>query len=72
MIRKLLIPFTAAAVVMFSAPQSVTGATTADDLPDFVTVVPSGITELAHWQLQGYALIQPQVLTKKQRNEDIR
>jgi intracellular sulfur oxidation DsrE/DsrF family protein len=44
----------------------------ADDLPDFVTVVPSGITELAHWQLQGYALIQPQVLTKKQRNEDIR
>lgn len=35
MIRKLLIPFTAAAVVMFSAPQSVTGATTADDLPDF-------------------------------------
>lgn len=45
---------------------------TADDLPDFVTIVPSGITELAHWQLQGYALIQPRVLAKKHSNEDIR
>ncbi len=45
---------------------------TADDLPDFVMVVPSAITELAHWQLQGYALIQPRVLAKKHRNEDIR
>ncbi len=45
---------------------------TADDLPDFVTIVPSGITELAHWQLQGYALIQPRVLANNHSNEDIR
>jgi len=35
-----------------------------EDFHDFVTVVPSAITELAHWQLQGYALITPQVLLK--------
>lgn len=43
-----------------------------DDLHDFVRVVPSGITELAHWQMQGYALIQPQILEKKHNIEDIR
>ncbi len=42
------------------------------DLQDFVKVVPSAITELAHWQLQGYALITPQVLPKKYAIEDIR
>ena len=35
-----------------------------EDFHEFVTVVPSAITELAHWQLQGYALITPQVLLK--------
>lgn len=35
-----------------------------DDFQEFITVVPSAITELAHWQLQGYALITPQVLVK--------
>jgi intracellular sulfur oxidation DsrE/DsrF family protein len=42
------------------------------DLQEFVKVVPSAITELAHWQLQGYALITPQVLPKKHAVEDIR
>jgi intracellular sulfur oxidation DsrE/DsrF family protein len=42
------------------------------DLQDFVQVVPSAITELAHWQLQGYAVITPQVLERKFAIEDIR
>jgi hypothetical protein len=42
------------------------------DFYDFVDVVPSAITELAHWQLEGYALITPQVLAKKHAIEDIR
>jgi intracellular sulfur oxidation DsrE/DsrF family protein len=42
------------------------------DLQEFVKVVPSAITELAHWQLQGYALITPQVLERKFAIEDIR
>jgi len=42
------------------------------DFYDFVDVVPSAITELAHWQLQGFALITPQVLEKKHAIEDIR
>jgi intracellular sulfur oxidation DsrE/DsrF family protein len=39
---------------------------------DFVKVVPSAITDLAHWQLQGHALITPQVLEKKYAIEEIR
>jgi hypothetical protein len=35
-------------------------------------VVPSAITELAHWQLQGYALITPTVMDKKYTIEEIR
>jgi hypothetical protein len=42
------------------------------DFYDFIDVVPSAITELAHWQLAGYALITPQVLAKKYAIEDIR
>ena len=42
------------------------------DLQAFVSVAPSAITELAHWQLQGYALITPQVLERKFAIEDIR
>ncbi len=44
----------------------------AEDLQDFVKLVPSAITELAHWQLQGYALIKPEILPKKYAIEDIR
>jgi len=43
-----------------------------EDLHDFVLVVPSAITELAHWQLQGYALIRPRILEKRYATEEIR
>ncbi len=42
------------------------------DFQEFVEIVPSAITELAHWQLQGYAVIAPKVMTKKLSVEDIR
>lgn len=42
------------------------------DFQDFVDVVPSAITELAHWQQQGYAMIVPRILSKKYSNEEIR
>ena len=42
------------------------------DFYDFVKVVPSAITELAHWQLQGYALITPTVMSKKYAIDEIR
>jgi intracellular sulfur oxidation DsrE/DsrF family protein len=45
---------------------------TRKDFYDFVEVVPSAITELAHWQLQGYALIKPEVFTKKYSIQEIR
>jgi intracellular sulfur oxidation DsrE/DsrF family protein len=45
---------------------------TTTDFQDFVEVVPSAITELAHWQLQGYALITPVVPEKKYSIEEIR
>lgn len=44
----------------------------ADDFYDFVEVIPSAITELAHWQLQGYALITPKVMDKRFSIEEIR
>lgn len=43
-----------------------------DDFYDFIDVVPSAMTELAHWQLKGYALMRPVILQKKYRNEEIR
>ena len=42
------------------------------DFYEFVDVVPSAITELAHWQQKGYALIAPQVMEKKFSIEEIR
>ena len=42
------------------------------DFYDFIKVTPSAITELAHWQLQGYAVIAPSVLEKKFAVEEIR
>ena len=42
------------------------------DFQDFVEVVPNAITELAHWQQQGYALVVPQILDKKIDIESIR
>lgn len=42
------------------------------DLQDFVQLVPSAITELAHWQQQGYALLAPNIMDKKFTLEEIR
>ena len=43
-----------------------------EDFQDFIEVVPNAITELAHWQQQGYALIVPQILDKTISTESIR
>lgn len=43
-----------------------------NDFQDFVHVVPSAITELAHWQLRGFALIKPEVMSKKYAIEELR
>lgn len=43
-----------------------------EDFHDFIEVVPSAITELAHWQQQGYGLITPQVREKKFSIEELR
>ena len=45
---------------------------TAADLYDFVEVTPSALTELVHWQNQGYALVPAVVNDKKFSIEDIR
>ena len=42
------------------------------DFQEFIEVVPSAINELAHWQLEGYALITPAVMEKKFTIEEIR
>ncbi len=42
------------------------------DFQDFVEVVPNAITELAHWQQQGYALIVPHIMDKRFDIESIR
>jgi len=43
-----------------------------NDFQDYIEVVPSAINELVHWQQQGYALIQPTILSKKYSIEEIR
>jgi intracellular sulfur oxidation DsrE/DsrF family protein len=45
---------------------------TANDFYSFVKIVPSAMTELAHWQSQGYPLIRPLVFEKKYSIEEIR
>ncbi len=44
----------------------------AEELQDFVEVVPSAMVDLAHWQLQGYALIRPLILERRWSMEEIR
>ncbi len=43
-----------------------------DDFFEFVELVPSAFTELAHWQQQGYALIVPQVFVRTRSIDEIR
>jgi len=42
------------------------------DFYPFVEVVPSAITELVHWQMQGYGLIRPTIMEKHKSIEEIR
>ena len=43
-----------------------------DAFHEFIDVVPSAFTELAHWQQQGYALITPRIFLRTQSIEEIR
>ena len=43
-----------------------------DAFHEFIDVVPSAINELAHWQLEGYAVITPVVMDKIHAIDDIR
>jgi len=45
---------------------------TAADFQDFIKLTPSAITELAHWQSQGYAVIAPDIKEKKYSIDEIR
>lgn len=45
---------------------------TEKDFPPFVELVPSAITELLHWQQQGYALLIPRIYEMKKTREEIR
>lgn len=45
---------------------------TAKDLPDFVEMAPSAMTELVHWQQQGYGLLRPIVMERHHSIEEIR
>ncbi len=42
------------------------------DFYEFIEVAPSAITELSHWQQQGFSLITPIVMDKKYSIEEIR
>lgn len=42
------------------------------DFLEFIEIVPSAMSELTHWQSQGYSLITPRVLIKKYAIEEIR
>lgn len=42
------------------------------DFHEFIELVPSAFTELAHWQQQGYALITPRVYLRSRSIEEIR
>ncbi|MBT8133574.1 MAG: DsrE family protein [Gammaproteobacteria bacterium] len=42
------------------------------DFYEFIDVVPSAMTELVHWQQQGYALMTPVVMEKKYSINEIR
>ena len=43
-----------------------------EDFYEFIKLTPSAITELAHWQREGYAVITPYVKEKKYATEEIR
>ncbi len=42
------------------------------DFQDFIQVVPNALTEIAHWQQEGYGLITPRIYEKRFPIEQIR
>jgi len=44
----------------------------AEDLQDFIDLVPSAMAEIVHWQNQGYALLTPHVYERTQSIQEIR
>ena len=42
------------------------------DFQDFVEMVPSAMAELVHWQMQGYGLLTPKVMTRNYTVDEIR
>lgn len=44
---------------------------TPEDFHDFVQIVPNAITEIVHWQMQGYGLVIPQVLERHHSVEEL-
>lgn len=45
---------------------------TPEDFQGFVTIVPSAFTDLVHYQQQGFAVIKPEILTRRQSLESMR
>jgi len=43
-----------------------------EDFYEFIEIVPSAFTELAHWQQQGFALITPKIYTRTKSIKEIR
>lgn len=43
-----------------------------DDFQGFIKLTPSAMTEIAHWQLQGYAIVTPRIMVKTLSIEEIR
>ena len=43
-----------------------------EDFHDFVQIVPNAITEIIHWQMQGYGLVIPRVTEKHFSVEELR
>ncbi len=43
-----------------------------EDFQDYIKLAPSAITELAHWQSQGYSIITPTIMDKTLSIEEIR
>jgi len=43
-----------------------------EDFYEFIEIVPSAFTELAHWQQQGFALITPRIYARTKSIEEIR
>ena len=43
-----------------------------EEFQDFIQLVPSAMTELVHWQQQGYGLITPNIMEKQLSIDEIR